>query len=58
MNPHKNTKFKANNIGCSNRSLLECSSVMQAARVRFPAETCWSWGAFGEMTLAKALQSI
>jgi hypothetical protein len=37
-----------NSISCSNISLQECSPVMQAARVRFPAETRLSRGALVE----------
>ncbi len=38
----------SNSISCSNGSLLECSPVTQAGRVRFPAETCLSRGALVE----------
>jgi hypothetical protein len=32
----------SDSISCSNSSLLECSPVTQAARIRFPAEACLS----------------
>jgi hypothetical protein len=38
----------SNSISCSNSSLLECSPMTQAARVRFTAETCLSRGALVE----------
>ncbi len=37
-----------NSISCSNSSLQSYSPVAQAARVRFPAETCLSRGALVE----------
>ncbi len=38
----------SNSISCYDSSLLECSPVTQATRVRFPAETCLSQGALVE----------